>query len=223
MKVLNLWCVLIAGMLFNSCGTGKMMVSSVRPDEIRQLKLIEPFSYISFIEKGNRTEHNDSISMLSSALLVEVMDNLNGQIPLSDDVAAVGPETRSDLLQEMGILCASAERRKKGAEVALTSGIDSLVQGTGERFCLLILSTGFTRVKGNYGKQVAKGAALGLLTLGMYYQVPVKSNSTLYFIVADAQRHNVAFYKKHMYSEGDPLDKSVLTRQIRNIFKDYLL
>ena len=40
-------------------------------------------------------------------------------------------------------------------------------------------------------------------------------------MIIDAKENNIAFFKKSLLQDREPLDKEVLTKQIQNIFEDY--
>ena len=133
------------------------------------------------------------------------------------------PDTaiRNSLEKEYEFLILSADRTKNITNLKITPTIDKVLEANDTRFGLLIINTGFTRIKGNYGKEVAKGALLGVLTLGMYYQTPIKAYSTIYAMIVDSKEDNVAFFRKSYLQDQEPLDESVLTKQIKKIFEGY--
>ena len=67
------------------------------------------------------------------------------------------------------------------------------------------------------------GAALGILTLGMYYQTPIKAYSTIYVMIVDSRDNNVAFFRKSYLQDREPIDESVLVKQYNKIFEGYFL
>ena len=62
---------------------------------------------------------------------------------------------------------------------------------------------------------------MGLLTMGMYYQTPIKSNSTIYAVIVDNQEKNIAFYRKSILQDKEPTEKEVLVKQIQSLFEKY--
>jgi hypothetical protein len=206
---------------FSSCTITKPLTSVVKPIEVTDLQCIEPFSYISLIEKGNRTKYNEALSRESKQLLIKVSNNYKDQIPIKGEIFVADTIVKRKLENEIKFLCLTADRQRSIQNIKLTPVIDSLVELTGNRFGLITVSTGFTRAKGNYGGQVAKGAAMGILTLGMYYQTPIKSYSTVYAMIVDAKENNIAFYRKSFLQDKNPLDEAVLMKQFQKIFEGY--
>ena len=220
MKINKLIIVASIFLLVASCTTTRLFTSGVKPAEIQDLQKFETISYISLIQKGNMGKLNDSVSAVSKAIFDEALSSFGNKIPVSGEINTGNPNLRKRLQKEIESLILSADKHKKIETLKLTPVIDSLLEANGKRFGLLTVTSGFTREKGNYGKQVAKGAAVGLLTLGMAYQTPIKANSTVYAMIVDAQENNIAFYKKS-FVEADPLTKEVLTKQLNKLFESY--
>jgi len=220
MKHLKLFTLIIC-IIASSCTASKLLTSDVKPDEVKDLHLLEPFSYISKITKGNRGQLNDSVSFISKQLIIKVLENFKGQIPLTGQIILSDSAVNSNLEKEIESLCLSAERLNNISNLRITPTIDKILEANGVRFGLITVGTGFTRIKGNYGKEVAKGAVLGILTLGMYYQTPVKANSTIYALIVDSKENNISFFRKSFLQDNEPLDENVLTRQFKDLFTDY--
>jgi hypothetical protein len=220
MKPIKLLIVLGFFML-SSCTTTKTLTSSVKPFEVTDLQQIEPYSYISKIGSGNKRKLNDTASIESRQLLIKIVNELKGQIPLTGEITVSDTTIKRKLEKEIEFLCISADRLKSITDLKITPIIDSLLDKKGKRFGLITVSVGFTREKGNYGKQVAKGAAMGILTLGMYYQTPIKANSTIYVMIVDAQENNISFFRKSSLQDKEPLDEKILTKQFKDIFDGY--
>lgn len=217
----NILFIVIAYFLASSCTTSKILTSGLPPSEISNLKLLEPRSYISIITKGNQGEINDSLCIVSSQLLMDVTESFMGQLPLTGNILLSDPETNSTLEKEYESLLLTAEGMKDLSHLQITPVLDKVLEANETRFGLVIVSSGFTRIKGNYGKQIVKGAAIGLLTLGMYTQTPVKANSIINAMIVDSEKNNVAFFRKSTLQDSEPLDKERVTRQLRTIFSGY--
>ncbi len=89
-------------------------------------------------------------------------------------------------------------------------------------YALYVYQSGFTRSKNNYAGQIAKGVLIGVLTLGSFYTVPVKANSLLVCCIIDGKNKNIAFYRKDIKQDLDPVNPNTTNNQIEIIFKKYL-
>jgi hypothetical protein len=123
---------------------------------------------------------------------------------------------------ELSFLIQSAMQKRKLEGIKITPVIDSILESKNQRFALGIVGVGFGRRKGNYGGQVAKGVAVGILTLGLFVPAPIKSNLSLYSVIIDSQKNEIAFYKKTLPIEKSPTDPIIIKRQLDKIYENYL-
>jgi hypothetical protein len=89
-------------------------------------------------------------------------------------------------------------------------------------YAICIYHSGFSRERGNYGAQIAKGFAIGLLTLGMYYTTPIKASSNIFICILDRRNLNIALYGKNLRQDFEPGEKKNTDRQLNKIFDKYL-
>ena len=214
--------------LCTSCSTSKFLTSDVKSVEVTEVLKIEPFSYISLIESGNKGVFNDSISSSTKIVLNESLEAFREKLRLSSGEVVISDSLeREKLEKELSFLILSADRNRNIKNLPITPLIDSLLTANEKRFGLFIVQSGFTRAKGNYGGQVAKGVGMGILTgvltMGMVsvYQTPIKSNSTLYAMIIDNQNKSVAFYNKSVLQDKEPTDKENIMKQLNKIFEKY--
>lgn len=219
MKHLNQ--LLLVLLILSSCTTTRPLTSVVKPAEITDLQILEPVSYISLIETGNKGKYNDSISQSSQVLVTKALKSFPDNIPFTGEITVVDSRIKQKLAKDIEYLCLSAEKQKSISNLKITPALDSLLESKGKRFGLITVSTGFTRKKGNYGGQIAKGVLTGILTMGMYYQTPIKANSTIYAMIIDSKDNNIAFFKKSFLPDKDPLEEAVVSKQIQKIFEGY--
>ena len=208
-----------------SCSTSKYLSSDVKPAEINDMLKIEPFSYISLIEQGNRSYYNDSISQSTKIILNQLLDSYKWHLRLSSIEVQLTDYSRGRLEEEISFLLTSVERNKSIKYIQITPLIDSLLRANNKRFGLIVVQNGFTRAKGNYGGQVAKAVGLGILTgvlTGIaFYETPIKANSTLYAMIVDNREKNIAFYHKSSLQDKEPTERTNFITQINNIFGKY--
>ena len=223
-RVFFLWVVILSV----SCSSSKFFTSDVKPIEINEMIKVEPFSFISLIEKGNMGVYNDSISKIAKIALNESLETFREKLRLSlEEIYVTDTLAKKELEQEMDFFIREAERnkKKKNHTIEITPLVDSLLSVNDKRFGLFIIQNGFTRAKGNYGGQVAKAIGMGVLT-GLatgtaYYQNPIKSGSTVYVVIVDNQEKNVAFYNKSIIQDREPTEKENITKQLQNVFEKY--
>ena len=208
-------------LIFTSCGSNKFLTSEVSSNEILNLNYFESLSYIHYIEKGNKTKISDSLSKITTFKLDSILIKNSSKINLSEKITIKNDTLKARIETEISYLQQLISKQRKLDGILLTPTIDSILENSNKRFALLNVATGFGRKKGNYGGQVAKGVAVGILTLGMAIPTPIKSNFTLHTFIFDAQKNNIAFYKKSLPVEKEPTDAKTIEKQLILMFKDY--
>jgi len=230
MKRLSLCLLIVASIALSSCKTAKYPISSVDVSQIRELALLEPLAYISFIEQGNRMDLNDSLSYESTILISDLIRNVAG-MPFVESVIPDDEVTRRMLSREVEMYFTALEntKPKKWHELRVPPTITTVLRANGYRFGLAVISEGFTRSKGNYGGQIVQSIAIGVITgilsrgTASVYSTPVKSHSDIACIIIDAQTESAIFYNRHSRENIEPLRESDISKQLDIIFRDYLM
>ncbi len=212
-------------LLFASCASNKLI--NVKSSEIIQatktknVAYIEPLSFVSLIEKGNKTTPNDSLSLVSKMLLDSIIPN-NNNFRITQKINILNKKTKDIVDVELSNIFLSVIRSNKIEGLKMTPIIDSVLKSNKQKFVLATVATGFGRRKGNYGGQIAKGVGIGVLTLGMYAPTPIKANTTLYAIIIDTEKNEIVYFCKGKSVEKSPTEREVLEKQYKNLFDGYL-
>ena len=214
--------ILAAALILTSCGTNKYLTSSTKSNEIENLNFFTPLSYIQYIEKGNKAAFSDSLSKISSQKIDSLLNENKIAFRLSEEIIIDNDTLKGKIEDEIAYLANLIPQRKKLDGIPLPPTIGSVLTNSNQRFALATVATGFGRRKGNYGGQVAKGAAVGILTLGMAVPTPIKSNLTLYAFIFDAQKNEIAYYKKSLPVEKEPTDEKIIEKELVGLFNGYL-
>ncbi len=204
-----------------SCLPNKMRVTAVRPTEIKDLAYFEPIAFTYLIQKGNKSQYNDSLSVITQKGLTKVLGMYKPRFPLSEKIEIDNDTLQYYVQHEIMYLMNSAMASKMLKGIKITPHIDSIMDARHQRFALAVVASGFKRDRGNYGKQIAKGIGIGILTLGMAAPVPIKSNLTLYGIIFDAQNDEIIFYNETNPREEDPTVLHTINRQFWHLFAGY--
>lgn len=214
--------ILGLALILISCGTNKFLTSSVTSSEVKDVDYFEPFTYIQLIEKGNKPIFSDSLSTITKRNLDSIIESKASTLRLSEKILIENDTLRARVEDELGYLTQLIFQQRKLDGIKLTPAIDSILKNKNQRFAMATIATGFGRKKGNYGGQVAKGVAVGILTLGMAVPTPVKSNLTLYTYIFDSEKGEVAFYRRLLPNkEKEPTDPAFIEKQIINTFNGY--
>ena len=205
----------------SSCVSNKMLTSSVPPSAINEMAYFEPISYIRLIEKGNKSKFSDSLSQITKTNVEKIILKNKKKLKISNSIKIENDTLMNRIENEISFLIQTASKNNSLKGLTLTPTIDSILKINNQRFALATVSVGFGRRKGNYGGQVAKAVGIGILTLGMYSPVPIKSNITIYGIIFDSKLNEIAFYKRTKPIEKSPTDSKILEKQITKLFEGY--
>lgn len=203
-----------------SCGTYKHQTSNRSADEIKQLHYFSPIAYIHHIEKGNRSAFSDSLSDITRTQLDSILSN-NTNLRTSTKIEITDSVSNAKYEEELTSLFNRIMQGQQVETLDIPPTIDSILSINNTDFSLATLSIGFGRKKGNYTGQAAKAIGVGILTLGMYAPIPVKSNLSVYALIFDAKNNNVAFYRRTPVKEESPTDPTALYEQLEWLFDGY--
>lgn len=213
--------ILCAVILLTSCTSSKLINRAVPGSAIKEPAYFEPLAFVSLIDKGNNGKHNDSISHVSKILLDSVIQQ-SKNLKVSKKIELTDLKFKEEIDGELAVLIQNIIKTNKIEGVKIPAKIDSILSASNHRFTLATVTSGFGRAKGNYGKQIAKGIGVGVLTLGMYTPVPIKASTTLYVIIFDTQKREIIYYAKSSPIEKSPTDKKALEKLYRTLFEGYI-
>lgn len=215
-----IWAFSFAILLFTSCGTNRQLTSNRKPADINKLTILKPLTNIQLIERGNSGSYSQYDS---DKVRDNILDLLNQHLPQHVQKTNIKMDTVDNLLfqKEMYDLAAVVEHNQQIKDLVLSDKMLSLLGKYDQDYVMGVVSFGFTRVKGNYGKQIAKGMVVGILSLGLYTPIPIKSSSTLICFIVDRKNKNIAFYRKNTGQDKDPTDIKVLEKQINGMLNQY--
>ena len=163
--------LLFIAVLLTSCGTNKFLKSTVKADEIKDVEYFESFAYIQLIEKENKPQFSDSLSNITQTRIDSILANKKQELRLNNKISIKNDTLVAMVENELGQLTQQIFQQRNLDGIRLTPTIDSILESRNQRFAMATIATGFGRKKGNYGGQVAKGIAVGILTLGMATQL----------------------------------------------------
>ena len=221
MKKHTIILIVLVSTLLLSCSTTKILRSPVLVNELSDIQRFEPISYIQIIKNSNIQTYSDSLSMVSKKIITTVLDRNKETIPITGELVVSDIFLKDTLEKEIDYLFYLSSKHSEKTLPQLTPVIDSLLEANGKRFGLISMSTGFTRAKYNFGLQIAKGILVGILTMGMYVEVPVSANSNLSIMIVDSKENNVAFFNSSYLQDEEPIDSIVIEKQVQKIFNGY--
>lgn len=90
-------------LLLTSCVTNKLISKSVSATEIKESAYFEPLSFISLIEKANKSVPSDSLSLVSKILLDSIIQN-NPSFKVSKKIEITNPKVKNKVDIELSNL-----------------------------------------------------------------------------------------------------------------------
>ena len=149
--------IIILGIILQSCVTNKYLSSETPMNQVTNIEYFEPYSYIQFIKKGNKSELNDSLSLESKRRIDSVIYSNKNLYKIKKKIIIMNSSINEKVENELSFLIQSAMQKRKLEGIELTPIIDSILESRNQRFGLGIVAVGFGRKKGNFVGQVAKG------------------------------------------------------------------
>ncbi|MFK8283035.1 hypothetical protein [Capnocytophaga cynodegmi] len=211
---------LTAILLLSSCAPSAMLINKdVLPNHITNLGSHETISIIGFVEQGNKISPNDSLSKISTKLLDSIITSADN--PRIEKSFLVEDNQKDTLQADILKVFNQITKSKKIENVKTTPLMNSVVKENNKRYGLCVINSGFDRRKGNYGGQIAKGIGIGILTLGMYTQTPIKANTSLFAMIYDAEEGKVVFFNRTPPVEKSPTDRENLGVLYNKLFDGY--
>ena len=183
---------------FVSCTTNRGFVSSVKRTEIQQVQQFEPFVFVGIVEEGDKVAYNDSLTRIAQELF-EIALSKDEILPVTGTIVIEDTIVNNRIQYEIYMMMSYIDGRVRVKDIPIPPTIDSILEARNERFGLLAYSRGFVRTDDNYDKEVGKGVAVGLLTLGTYYSLPYKYATLGGIVIVDSQNDNIAFVNTENY------------------------
>ncbi len=201
-----------------SCSPVQVLTSGIKQSEINDMAYFKPQAAIGLITKGNNVQTNDSLTAIAAGMQENIVHSLNQTIHVTADILPNSDNLARRLEAETYTLIDECSKREIVKDIPITPLVDSLLEQSGKRYGLITLNVGFTRMEDNYTNQQIKFTAIGLLSLGMFDVHAVKSNSTIFTVIADAKENHLVFYGKTSLDGKEPLDSTVLIKQMKKTF-----
>ena len=209
----------IFGGFFASCSANRGFVSSLTRADIRQVQQFEPLNYVGIIEKGNKITYSDSLTTVAQGLFETALSK-DRTLPVTGTIIIEDSLINNKVQYEIYMLMNYVENNIRVKDIPIPPVIDSILEARNERFGLLAYNWGFTRTGSNYAGQIAKGIAIGILTMGSFYTVPYKDMTRNGLIIVDAKNHNLA-YVATAARESSPLEAKTYQKQLKDLLKKY--
>lgn len=192
----------------------------------KNVGVLRPISIIALIEEKNQAKYDSVLSaqtasqLLSSTIEMVGNDKNCKEINLDN----VTQKKVYDEILEIGSKIHQAKGKTQKELVAssykMPDTIYNILNDNNLDQLVISYHRGFTRTKANYRNQNLKNLGVGLLTLGMYIPIAIKSNSLLYTWVLDKSNRSIVFSNKSL-EEIEPVDFAQFSQQICGLYLNF--
>lgn len=209
--------IALVATLLSSCTSA--YISNVPSAQVRDVHFFEPVSSITLVEGLNTTSINDSVNLISNHILNDILRETNRRYPITQAILLNNEEEYQRYKREMLNLAMAVEQDRGINDHFIPQIIKNMLESRGSRFGLVVVHTGFTRTFGSYLANEALEYAKSII-LNLPPSSVENDNSEMYIMIFDALNNNIALWNKVSYG-SDPLDRSVIRSQYKEILDDY--
>ncbi len=220
-----------ASLIFISCNGSRYLSSKVKANEITELEVFKPVSFIALIEKANKGDINDSISFGLEKIITKELFDSTFLLQKLNPIIIKEENTERQLVYETIKLNMAISEDYKIKSFTLPPRINMVLKSRGKRFGLIVFSNGFTRTNANFKTEVKDGilksvmetVVFSALGSGPFISINVNAGSriTLSAMIVDAEKNNVAFYNESSFTSLNVLDHNLIKKEIRKLVGKY--
>lgn len=205
----------LVGIAATSCAPNRIFHKSYNRSLMDTVYHFPSLAWVNIIEKGNHAVLNDSLSVLSGKILDSLIwnDTSIRAIRIEMDDSLVMQNCNIELL---GIFNNILETGTISS-LSIPPNIRQIIQAGNHRYYMASLIEGFGRKGSNYAKQIGKGIAVGILTLGLYTPVPNKSRTRLMSFIIDKHLMKIIFFSSTIPIEKSPTEIKVIKKEYQKI------
>ena len=205
-----------------SCATNRYIAPDLAGN-LDEVAILTPFTYVEFLDAKGEVAYDDSLSAVCAQLITNAL--LQSPLPtgrmIPVDLAGEDPTFRDAIasLREID--------PKKAGEIPIPQELDRLLEENGQRYGVVVFANGFTRDRKDYGKKMALGLGMAILTTAISlgtvtaYSIPEKSILRTWIGILDAETDQFVFYNRRTAEDAEPTKIKHVSDQIRRLLKDF--
>ena len=236
-QLLCLFSLVAAAFFLGSCTSTRYIADSLKTYAPTDIALIEPYTDMSYIQKGNQAEYDDSLSWLAHETLLDCLEDNASTFPYGEILYLNDKDTWRNIALDVDYLLEQCRgcARSTIAKYPIPESLATFMADNGLPYAMLLWHEGMMRSPKNYANQVAVDAAvtLGFMALSVlntvllhspsytyYYGTPVKETSQFTVAVANADEGTLSFYNQ-VKAEQCPNDRMSDFELLHRLFKKY--
>ena len=203
MKRFTLFLLIAASLAAASCAN-VYEASSPLKEPVNDIVLLEPVSVIQYLTDENPVIIDDDMSHESSEMVAAAIKAQPGFYHVTDDAILLSDATQ-DLISFYNII--RPMRKKLVPTLTIPESILNVIQASGHRYGMAVVSGGFTRSRKNYTRAVVKDIAISLLSLGSVVPVSYRNMFDSAVIIFDSKTNSVVYFRQLDPVSIDPMNQ----------------
>ena len=223
--LLAAFCFLIPGKAFavGLSGNDRYKAEGAKAKDIDSLYFFEPFTWISLMDANNELAACDSCAAVARAQIERTAAHFAGRMKLSAPVRMADTVSGARIRNEIYYAMSKAEADSFVEDIHPLRTIDSVLNGAGLRYGLIILNTGFVRTKAGMKAARKEANRKELASLGFLSFTAVRCRSSVWAMIVDAKEHRTYYYNTCGKNaiDDDPLNFGSVKVQFINLFSHF--
>lgn len=214
-----LWAALASAM--TSCASSRYISkSSIDPET--GFALIEPFTWIEYMDSDRNTTYDDSLSWTCSRIITEEI--IASGLPLNQLIELNFDSNESYI---DAITSIKGIQTKKAGRYPIPIELDRLLEENGQRYGIVVFAEGFSRDSKGYMKDVLLGVAITAVTMLVSFgtvavtNIPYKSALDMYLAVIDSQENCIVYYKCRAGEDLEPTRRSNVGEMVERLVRPF--
>lgn len=224
--------LVVAVWVVSSCTSTRYVSDSLKSYAPTDIPLIEPYTHVYHIERGNKAAYSDSLSYLAHETLLDCLEENSAWFPYEKILYLDDKDVWLDLAGDMDMFLAHCRdsRRSEIASWPLPASLAEFMAANNLPYAMMLYHSGMMRSAKNFNSAVAANVAvtvgtvaLSVLTGGLtpvVYGTSHRVMSKFIVVVANATEGRVSYY--NMAEDAyDPLDRTQDYELLKRVFRKY--
>ena len=210
--------ILLAALSFMAASCATYTASSPLKEPVDDLVLLEPISVIQYFTQEDMVIVDNDMSVESSEMVASSILGRPGYFHITDD-AILTSEAQEDLVGFFNYIRGLSKRAIPS--MPIPKSVKDVIESTGHRYAMAVVSGGFTRNKKNYTRAIVRSIAISILSLGSVVPVTYRNAFNAAVIIFDTKTDQVIYYNPVDPETMDPLDNIRVDHYLSRLVKGY--
>ena len=208
----------MAAIAFAAASCATYTASSPLKEPVDDLVLLEPISVIQYFTQEDMVIVDNDMSVESSEMVASSILGRPGYFHITDD-AILTSEAQEDLVGFFNYIRGLSKRAIPS--MPIPKSVKDVIESTGHRYAMAVVSGGFTRNKKNYTRAIVRSIAISILSLGSVVPVTYRNAFNAAVIIFDTKTDQVIYYNPVHPETMDPLDNIRVDHYLSRLVSGY--